>query len=112
MNTICIMCPMGCPLTITETESGIKVEGNTCKRGEIYGKQEYTCPQRVVTSLVATDDGRVVSVKTSGLVDKDKIFDILKVLKGITIKTPVATGDCIIANVCDSGADIIATSSL
>lgn len=112
MNTICIMCPMGCALTINETDYGVKVEGQTCKRGEIYGKQEFVCPQRVVTSLVVSEDGRVVSVKTAGSVNKDKIFDILKVLKTLKVKAPVSVGDLIISNVCDTGVDVVATSSL
>ena len=41
MNTICIMCPMGCSLTIEEIDGQVVVKGNTCKRGEIYGKEEY-----------------------------------------------------------------------
>ena len=31
---ICIVCPVGCHLTINKNEEGFKVEGNTCKRGE------------------------------------------------------------------------------
>lgn len=37
MKTICIMCPMGCPLDINKVDGKIVVTGNTCKRGEIYG---------------------------------------------------------------------------
>lgn len=44
MKTICIMCPMGCPLEIENNNGQIKVSGNTCKRGEIYGAQEFTAP--------------------------------------------------------------------
>ena len=37
MKTVCIMCPMGCELTIEKVKGEIKVSGNTCLRGETYG---------------------------------------------------------------------------
>ena len=40
-NLTCIGCPMGCPLTVKiENGTVLSVEGNTCKRGAIYGKKE------------------------------------------------------------------------
>ncbi|NCA67211.1 MAG: DUF1667 domain-containing protein [Clostridia bacterium] len=112
MNTICIMCPMGCPLEITESGNVIVVKGNTCKRGTDYGVQEYSAPKRVVTSLVHTETGKVVSVKTAELIDKKIIFNVLDALKNIRIKLPIKIGDVIIHNVCGSGVNIVATSSI
>ncbi len=112
MNTICIMCPMGCSLEVNQTPEGVTVVGNTCKRGEVYGKQELICPERIVTSLVNVEGGGVLSVKTSALVNKTLIFDILKELKGATVKAPVKVGQVIIENVAESGADIVATAEL
>ena len=51
---------MGCPLEIENNNGQIKVSGNPCKRGEIYGAQEFTAPKRVVTSLVRLSTGGVV----------------------------------------------------
>ena len=49
-NLTCIGCPMGCPLTVKiENGTVLSVEGNTCKRGAIYGKKEVTDPTRIVT---------------------------------------------------------------
>jgi Uncharacterized protein with conserved CXXC pairs len=75
------MCPMGCPLTVSEKGGKVVVEGNTCKRGELYGVQEFTSPKRVVTSLVRAADGRVFSVKTATPVAKSDVFKVLEVLK-------------------------------
>lgn len=112
MKTICIMCPMGCPLEINQTEKGIEVKGNTCKRGLNYGIQEYTNPKRVVTSLVRTDNDKVVSVKTADLIDKKLIFKVLDTLKDIKVSVPVKIGDVIIKDVCGSGVDIVATNTI
>lgn len=39
-NLTCIGCPMGCPLTVKlEDTEVINIEGNTCKRGAVYGKK-------------------------------------------------------------------------
>ena len=50
---ICIGCPMGCPLTV-QLEDGeiLSITGQTCKRGEVYARNEVTNPTRIVTSTV------------------------------------------------------------
>lgn len=108
----CIGCPMGCALQV-EIENGqvIKVTGNTCKRGEEYGKKECTNPTRIVTSSVKVDgsDISMVSVKTERDIPKGKIFDVVKQLKNVVVKSPVHIGDVILHNVADTGVNIIAT---
>ena len=41
---VCISCPVGCRLTVWDDEGEVKVTGNTCKRGQLYGVQEFTVP--------------------------------------------------------------------
>ena len=36
---VCIVCPKGCRLSVDE-ENGFAVTGNSCPRGEEYGKRE------------------------------------------------------------------------
>src|SRR5699024_5662293 len=56
---ICIGCPMGCPLTV-ELEGGAvtRVTGNTCPRGDAYGRKEVTDPTRIVTTTGRHRGGR------------------------------------------------------
>lgn len=112
---ICICCPMGCRLTVDDSDmNDIKVSGNTCPRGAKYGKDEIICPKRMVTSVVRVDGGDVamVSVKTSDSVEKSKIFDALALLKGVTVKAPVKIGDVVVADVLGTGVDFIATKDV
>ena len=46
----CTVCPSECHLTVTldETGSVVSVAGNSCPRGERFGRQEATCPMRVL----------------------------------------------------------------
>ena len=109
----CIVCPMGCRLTVTEDNGVITVAGNTCKRGEMYGKQEFTMPMRVVTTSVRLTGGTrpVVSVKTQGQVPKTKIPDVLSACRSVKVKAPVKIGDVILENVAGTDVNIVATSN-
>ena len=110
---ICINCPLGCPLAVT-LEDGVatSVTGNTCKRGEVYGRKEVTDPTRIVTTSVPVDGSaseRMVSVKTERDIPKDRIFDVMGQIRQSRATAPVEIGDIIVADVCGTGVNVIAT---
>ena len=110
---ICIHCPLGCPLTVT-LEDGVvtDVKGNTCPRGDAYGRKEVTNPTRIVTTSVPVDGSpheRMVSVKTATDIPKGKIFDVVRALVGVRATAPVEIGDVVLADVAGTGVDVIAT---
>ncbi len=112
---ICISCPMGCMLTVDATDiSDIKVSGNTCPRGVVYAVNEMTQPKRMVTGSVRVTGGSIamVSVKTNTAIDKHLIFDSLAHLNSVVLTAPVHIGDVVLANVCGSGVDYIATKEV
>lgn len=109
MKTVCIMCPMGCELTIEKVKGEIKVSGNTCLRGETYGKAEVTNPMRMVTALIKTSKG-CLPVKTTNLIPKNKISAVLKEIQKIEVKSAKA-GDIVLKNVCGLNADIVVTGN-
>lgn len=109
---ICINCPLGCRLSVDDKDvSNVKVSGNTCPRGVTYAVSEVTSPKRMVTSSVPVEGSSIlrVSVKTSEPIPKDRIFDCLAEIRKLKVHSPVAIGDVLLANVCGSGANIIAT---
>ena len=109
----CISCPLGCPLKVETDNEGkvLSVTGNTCKRGEDYGRREVTAPTRTVTSTVRLKGGSapVVSVRTKGDVPKDKIFAVMEEIRGAVITAPVHIGDVVIPDIAGTGVDLIAT---
>ena len=112
---ICIGCPMGCPLVVTmDGGEVVSVTGNTCKRGEIYGRKEVTNPTRIVTSTVRVSGGSIdmVSVKTKEDIPKGKIFECVKALKGVSVQAPVHIGDVILEDVAGTGVPIVATKNV
>lgn len=110
---ICIACPIGCHLEI-DVEKDYKVTGNQCKRGETYGKKELINPTRIITSTVIIKKGKHnrLPVKTNGEIPKALIFDVMKQLNNIVVTSPITMGDVIIANVCNTDIDIVATRSM
>lgn len=105
---ICIVCPRGCHLTVDEN---LNVTGNTCKRGEIYGKNEIQNPTRVITSTVKLEGGCVsrLPVKTSEPVPKGKIFEVMQEINHVCAHAPVKIGDVLIPHVLGLDSDVIAT---
>lgn len=114
-NLTCINCPMGCALTVEmDGDEVISVSGNTCPRGEAYGRKEVTNPTRIVTSTVRVTGGAadMVSVKTKQDIPKGKIFECDKALKDVEVQAPIHIGDVIVADVAGTGAAIVATKSV
>ena len=108
---ICINCPRGCRLKV---DDDFNVTGNFCPRGAIYAKNELTHPVRTLTSTVKVQSSleRRLPVKSSEPLPKEKVFDAVKELDKVEIKTPVHIGDVVIANVCNTGVNIVATKNI
>ena len=110
----CISCPLGCPLRVETDDEGrvLSVTGNTCRRGEEYGRKEVTAPTRTVTSTVRLTGGGspVVSVRTREDIPKGKIFDVMAAIRSASVAAPVHIGDVVIPNIAGRGVDLIATA--
>lgn len=120
MNThtlTCIGCPLGCTIDVMmEGEKILLVTGNTCPRGEAYARKEVTAPTRIVTSSVQVYGGkgeeRMVPVKTASDIPKEKMMDVIRSLRGVSVPCPVKIGDVIVQNIAGTGVDVIATKNL
>lgn len=106
---------MGCSLQVEIEANDIKsVTGNSCKRGEMYARQEVFHPMRMITSIVPVTNGDIamVSVKTSQPVEKEKIFDVMKALKDLKVQAPVEIGQVLIENIAGTKASVVATKNI
>ena len=110
----CIGCPLGCAVSVFEEDGQLRVEGNTCPRGETYARNEVLCPKRTVTSTVAIHGGAVsrLSVRTQTEIPKEKIFDCMEQIKAVSVDAPVKIGDVILADVAGTGVPLIATKDV
>lgn len=113
---ICIRCPRGCDVVamLDHNNTISKVEGNLCKLGIDYVNDEITDPRRIVTSTVKIKNGArpLVSVWTDKAIPKDKIFDLMRVLRNIELEAPVAVGDMVVKNALDLGINVVVSGKL
>ena len=108
----CIICPKGCRISVEfDGDTLTKIEGNTCKRGEVYAKDETFNPKRTITSTVKTSDGKTISVKTNKPIDKKLMFECMKEINNVQAELPICIGDIVIKNVLGTDVDIIATQN-
>ena len=111
---VCVSCPMGCRLTVTVCGDNITVTGNTCKRGEVYGKNEVTDPRRMICSTARIEGGvhPVVPVKTDKPIPEKLKFKCMDVINALDLKSPVTAGDVVAANILDTDVNIVVTRNM
>ena len=112
---ICIECPQGCRLEIEADGAHIKgVSGHKCKRGDKYARQEVEAPMRTLTTSVLTRglELKMLPVRTSGPVPKEKLFPAMDAIKRLTVTSPVKAGAVVAENFLGLGVDLIACRSL
>lgn len=110
----CISCPVGCRMTVTlENKEVMSVEGNACKRGDIYARQESVLPLRMVTAVAPVEGSAMpVSVKTAQPIPKDRITACMDEIRGLKLKLPILTGDVLKHDIAGTGVDLVATRTL
>ena len=109
-NMTCIICPMGCSITVKmEGENILEICGNTCKRGASYAEAEVCHPERTLTTTMRCDDGGRVAVKTDRPIPKSKMMDCMALVNAHTVSLPVSIGEVLLENV--FGSNIIATQN-
>jgi CxxC motif-containing protein len=109
---ICIMCPVGCELTVTHIgKNVISVKGNGCPLGEKFAKEEFNNPKRVIITTVQVENGTrlLVPVRSDKPVPKEKLFEILQYLRKVKVRAPVKFHQVIVENIAGTDANIVAT---
>ena len=112
-NITCILCPIGCEIRINKKKLFI-IEGAKCEKGIEYSKNEVLNPKRILTTSILVKNGilPLISVKTNKPIPKDKVFNIIEVIKKTSVNAPIEIGEIIIRNILDTGSDIIATKTV
>jgi CxxC motif-containing protein len=111
----CIICPLGCQITLDIHPDGNihNLSGNKCREGQKYALAEATQPMRVFTTTLLTEGSRrLVAVRTDKPVPRDRLKELMRFTAQIKVNPPVKTGQEIIHNILETGANLIATSTL
>ncbi len=109
---VCIVCPRGCNVSLSDENGKITLSGNACPRGEKYAIDEYSHPVRTLTSIVRVKNRKdtMLSVKTETPIAKECIFDAMEKIRAIEVSAPIKTGDIIISEL--FGSKLIATKTI
>lgn len=110
---ICIVCPKGCHLHVDE-ENDYRVTGHSCRKGQVYGRQELINPVRTITSTCKIAGGNLprIPVKTQESIPKGKMLEIMTAINQVSLTAPIRVGETIIANVLDTGVDVVACKNM
>ncbi len=111
---VCIVCPVGCKLTVEETGKGYNISGHQCKRGEDYAIEELTHPTRMLTTTVKVRNSRHVrlAVHSSTALPKDLLFQAMAVINTCCVQPPIKIGQAVIKDILNTGVDICASRDI
>ncbi len=111
----CVVCPNGCTLKV-EVKDGekpefVRVEGNICKRGESWARQEVENPLRTIASSVLVRGGEfpLASVRTDSPIPLESIGAVMNDIRSITLDAPLEIGDVVIEKPAGTDCRIIVT---
>lgn len=112
---ICTVCPRGCHIQVEgDGENVLSAEGYTCKRGLEYANTEYAHPVRILTTTVKMEgvEGDLLPVRSAQPLPKEKLFDCMEVIRSVAVKLPVQRYDVVVADICGTGVNIVATKTV
>ena len=112
----CIVCPNGCDIEVETAPDGgiLSIEGQTCRRGEEFARQEILDPQRTIASSVRLTGGELplVSVRLSRPVPRARIPEVMEAIRALTLEAPTRIGDVALGHVLGLNSDVIVTKNV
>jgi CxxC motif-containing protein len=114
-DLICVTCPMGCTIHVSLQDGQLQqINGQACKRGITFTEEEIRAPRRMLTTTVRVQNGilPLLPVRSRTPLPKDLIFQVAAILRAVVLQAPIREHQVVLANVLDSGIDIIASRAL
>ena len=110
----CIVCPTGCLVHVENVNGELIISGHSCKRGEVYAKDEFISPKRILTTTMRVENGflPLIPVRSDKPIPKDRLRDTLKEIAQTIASAPIKMGDILLENVLSLEINIIASRDL
>jgi len=114
----CVVCPNGCSIAVDvdddENPVVTRVQGNVCRRGEAWARQEVENPMRTIASSVPVlgGDFPLASVRTNRPIPLGKIRDVMEEIRGLSLEAPVEMGQVVMKDPAGCDTEIVATRSV
>jgi CxxC motif-containing protein len=113
---LCIGCPLGCRLEVDEDSVGdiVEIRGFSCRKGKTFAEREHTDPRRMVTTTVGVEGGlwARLPVHATDELPKDQMWDVIDILRSVSVAAPVAMGDIIVPSILGSEIDVVASRDM
>ncbi|ADK82633.1 protein of unknown function DUF1667 [Sediminispirochaeta smaragdinae DSM 11293] len=113
---ICLRCPRGCEIhtVLNDKHEILKMEGNNCKLGPEYVKQEIEDPRRILPTSVRVRNGvrPLAPVWTPQAIPKAMLLELAAESRTIELDAPVHVGDIVLSNWKGLGIDLVASGEV
>lgn len=113
---ICLRCPRGCEIhtVLDENDEILSMEGNKCKLGPEYVKQEIKDPRRVLPTSVRVKNGvrPLAPVWTPQPIPKSMLLELAAASREIELEAPVHVGDVALKNWKGLGIDLVVSGEV
>jgi CxxC motif-containing protein len=92
----------------------LEIKGNRCTKGVEYVNSEITDPRRMATTIVLVSNGcrSLLPVRSREALPKRLIADVVRSLRRVVVEAPVYQGQVIVADIFNTGIDIIASRDI
>ena len=114
-DLICVTCPMGCTLHVSLQDGQLhQISGQACKRGAAFAQEELFAPRRVLTTTVRVRNGilPLVPVRSRAPLPQKMILKVVAILHKLELEAPIKEHQVVLANVLESGVDIVTSRAL
>lgn len=113
---LCIGCPLGCRLEVDEDTAGdiVEIRGFSCRKGKTFAEREHTDPRRMITTTVGVEGGlwARLPVHATDEMPKDQMWDVIEVLRSVSVSAPVQMGDVVVSGILGSEVDVVASRDM
>ncbi|MDJ0955182.1 MAG: DUF1667 domain-containing protein [Acidimicrobiia bacterium] len=113
---LCIGCPLGCRLEVDEDPAGdiVEIRGFSCRKGKTFAEREHTDPRRMITTTVGVTGGlwARLPVHATEEMPKHQMWDVIDLLRTVSVTAPVAMGDVVVAGILGSEVDVVASRDM
>ena len=107
----CIVCPVGCEISVSDRGSSLTVTGEGCSRGKAYAISEITDPRRTFATSVRVLGGEepLCSVRLTKPIPMAAVTDAVELIHALRVTAPIAAGTVLISRILGTDSDVIAT---
>lgn len=85
-DIFCVLCPNGCEIKAeTDPDGSMRVTGNKCPKGLQFAGQELRAAERIVTTTIKCNDGRLIPIRSLTPVPLNSMKEYIRECRNIIL---------------------------